>query len=158
MGPQLMNQWCGTVNGPAFSCIANRCVSECSASPGRVCTFNRATDCLECTPTGTACLVSQCSAQTINANIGSVDCKLGASAPFAPNDAVTATAAMGATCLMTLTRGGATIGQVIRGRQGGFQAWFIPSLGGWCVGQSLPTGAIRSLVSCPLCQFSVERF
>jgi hypothetical protein len=62
----------------------------------------------------------------------------------------------GASCELSVVTDVAGLGQVVR--RGGRHYWFIRPLGGWCVGEQLPTNAIRSTVACPDCTFGVEGF
>ena len=52
----------------------------------------------------------------------------------------------------------AGVGYVTRSATDGRHYWFIRELGGWCIGEQLATGAIRSMVACPQCTFGVEGF
>ena len=64
----------------------------------------------------------------------------------------------GASCEMSVVTNVGGLGQVVRSQSDTRHYWFIRELGGWCVGDQLPTGAIRSTVACPDCTFGIEGF
>lgn len=142
---------CGSA---AYSCIDHSCVWECEG--GRACEVPNLGDCIECEDTF-ACPQVRCGIAEQNATI---------EAATEGCDVYPRTAALipGAKARLFSTARPCSTALEIEGV--GLVGTFIeyddfryvghfPELGGTCTGVQAPTGAIRFIFSCPLCQFVV---
>jgi hypothetical protein len=156
-GPVWASNWCaGTDAG--FSCVVGRCVSECLGEADRTCTPDAGLDCLECTGSSALCVADTCRPSGFGGvTVGTVTCRPGVVPLLRSGEQLSFVSIRGASCELSVSGEGRGLGQVTIDQRGR-HFWFIRELGGVCVGQSLPTGAIRSLVSCPLCTFSLDGF
>ena len=156
-GPIWSSPWCAGADA-GFSCVVGRCVSECQSEAGRTCTPDAGLDCLECTGGAPLCVADTCRRSAFGGvTVGALTCRPGVTPLLRNGEELSFVPLRGASCELSVTGESRGLGQVTideRGRH----FWFIRELGGVCVGQSLPTGAIRSLVSCPSCTFSLEGF
>lgn len=157
LGPLWSSAWCAGSDA-GFSCVVGRCVSECQSQAGRTCTPDAGLDCLECAGSAPLCVADTCRRSAFGGvTVGALTCRPGVTPLLRDGEQLSFVPIRGASCELSVSGEGRGLGQVTideRGRH----FWFIRELGGVCVGQALPTGAIRSLVSCPLCTFSVEGF
>lgn len=156
-GTPWARRWCFGIDA-GFTCVVNRCVSQCEGESGRTCTPDAGGDCLECSGTPALCAADTCPTDAFSGTISSVECRPGVMAPLALGDALSFVPIRGASCEMSVSGPARGLGQVVRDRFAANHFWFIRELGGTCVGAALPTGAIRSSVACPLCSFTVEGF
>lgn len=157
-GAPWASRWCifGTAAGQ--SCVAQRCVSECVADAGRTCVYEPSGQCLSCGGETPVCNADNCPTDAFSATVSSVECRPGVTPSFVMGATLSFVPLHGASCEMSVVSDTGGLGQVVRGNQGLRQYWFIRELGGWCVGEQLPTGALRSMVACPDCTFGVEGF
>lgn len=156
-GPLWSSPWCFGADA-GFSCVVGQCVSECQSEAGRTCTPDAGLDCLECTGSPALCVTDTCRRSAFGGvTVSSLTCRPGVTPVLRVGEELSFVPIRGASCEFSVSGEGRGFGQATidwRGRH----FWFIRELGGVCVGQSLPTGAIRSLVSCPACTFSLEGF
>ena len=162
-GPRPTVGWCGSGPDAGYSCIEDACVWECPmGGPGRSCSVNQASYCLECGDAGTACpLTANCGAPTTSGSAsvepgGSCTTWPGTSAPLT---AVTLMRTASAQCrfMVGAPDGGAGLGELWKLDDGEYVAYF-PGLGGWCTGRPAFTGAPRAIFTCPACQFVLLGF
>lgn len=147
--------WCGATSTDAgFSCIDHRCVSECFAAPQKTCAVSG--DCLQCANEPDLCPLNTCPTDAFTASVTSVECRPGVTPLLRVNEQLSFVPIRDASCEMSVSGENRGLGQVTR--SGGRHSWFIRELGGWCVGEELPTGLVRSQVACPLCTFVVVGF
>lgn len=149
------SNWCVFGTPPGLSCVGNRCVSECVADAGRTCTYDAGPECMDCSDEAPLCNADTCPTAAFSATVSSVECRPGVTPALSTGMTLSFVPIRGASCEMSVSTNVAGLGQVVRGPNGR-QYWFIRGLGGWCVGEELPTGAIRSMVACPDCTFGVE--
>ena len=143
---------------PALSCVDHRCVSECrGGDAGRTCDYQPGTECMTCGAEIPLCNADTCATNAFSATVSVVGCRPGVTPPFANGTTLSFVPLHDASCEMSVTTDTAGLGQVVRS-QDVRHSWFIRELGGWCVGEQLPTGAIRSYVACPACTFGIEGF
>ncbi|MFZ5445812.1 MAG: hypothetical protein ACOZQL_37820 [Myxococcota bacterium] len=157
-GMPWASRWCLFGTPAGFSCVERRCVSECVADAGRACSYDESAECLTCSDGASTCEADTCPTDAFTATISSVECRPGVAPPFGAMTTLSFVPVRGASCMLSVSTPGAGLGQVLREPRGVRHAWFIRELGGWCVGETLPTGAVRSMVACPLCTFGVEGF
>lgn len=135
---------------PVRSCVAGRCLSECS-SPSRSCDVTDGGSCLRC---------SEPASQTCALCVRARRCEMvvsneGCPAPFVSGSRFNVVPSTRGACggeIFALD-GGASLGtwaDLETGLQGLLS---IPALGGSCVSTSLATGAPRAAVACPACTF-----
>ncbi|MFT3706830.1 MAG: hypothetical protein QM817_04105 [Archangium sp.] len=141
--PPVVTQ-CGGATG-AWSCAFGHCVAECGT--GRTCTAPDA-GCLDC-GSGTECLRPNNCPMTANFTIETSTCGL----PQFERLTATSISSLPCTYIVSWSDGGVLGSMSFYGFDD--LSANIPSLGGGCVGQQLPTGAIRYSVSCPNCMMSV---
>jgi hypothetical protein len=103
------------------------------------------------------CNADTCPTDAFTAQVSTVECRPGVVAPLSPGDSLSFVPVRGASCELSVSTSTGGLGQVVRSGAGR-HFWFIRPLGLWCVGEALPTGAIRSTVACPDCSFGVEGF
>lgn len=152
------SQWCRFGTPPGLSCVAQRCVSECVADAGRTCTYDAPVECMRCGTELPLCNADNCPTSAFSATVSSVECRPGVTPPLSSGMTLSFVPIRGASCEMSVSSNVGGVGQVVRSNQDVRHYWFIRPLGGWCVGEQLPTGAIRSMVACPDCTFGVEGF
>lgn len=140
-----------------LSCVSQRCVSECVGDAGRTCVYDGASDCMTCGAEPPLCNADTCSTAAFTATVSSVECRPGVSAPISAGMTLSFVPLHEASCELSVSASSGGLGQVIRGAPA-LHFWFVRELGGWCVGEQLPTGAIRSRVACPACTFGIEGF
>lgn len=157
-GAPWASRWCVFGTPPGFSCVAQRCVSECAGDAGRTCAYDSAQDCLACSNETPVCNADTCPTNAFAATVSSVECRPGVTPSFSMGTTLSFVPIRGASCEMSVSSNTGGLGQVVRSAQDGRHFWFIRELGGWCVGEQLPTGALRSVVACPRCTFGVEGF
>ncbi|MBL8922952.1 MAG: hypothetical protein JNJ54_29150 [Myxococcaceae bacterium] len=153
-GTSWATRWCGA-GGGGFSCVANRCVAECSVA-AKTCSVDARAECASCGAEPVLCVADDCSTNAFTASLSSVECRPGVTPTLAVNDLLSFVPIRGASCELSVSAPSRGLGQLYRARSGSRQFWFARELGGWCVGEHLPTGAIRSQVACPLCTLVVE--
>lgn len=156
VGTPWSNQWCFFGVDAGFSCVDRRCVSECLAQPRVTCVVDAGSECLECGGAMAICPLDTCGRSAFTATVSTVDCRPGVTPMLRSGEQLSFVPVRGASCLLSVSAAARGFGQVLRGN--GRHAWFVRELGGWCLGEELPTGAIRSQVACPLCSFGVEGF
>ncbi|MDP1823944.1 MAG: hypothetical protein Q8L48_11905 [Archangium sp.] len=152
------SRWCVFGTPAGLSCVAQRCVSECVADAGRTCTYDSPVECMRCGNEAPLCNADNCPTSAFSGTVSSVECRAGVTPPMSMGMTLSFVPIRGASCEMSVSSNVGGVGQVVRSNQDGRHYWFIRPLGGWCVGEQLPTGAIRSVVSCPDCTFGVEGF
>lgn len=144
---------------PALSCVEHRCVSECrGGDAGRTCDYEPGNECMTCGADLPLCNADTCATNAFSATVSVVGCRPGVTPPFANGATLSFVPLHGASCEMSVTTDTAGLGQVIHDQGSVRQYWFIRELGGWCVGEQLPTNAPRSYVACPACTFGIEGF
>jgi len=111
---------------------------------------------MTCSDGFSVCSADTCPTAAFTARVSSVECRPGVVAPLTSGDTLDFVPLHGASCEMSVGTSTSGLGQVVR--SGGRHFWFIRPLGLWCVGEQMPTGAIRSTVACPDCSFGVEGF
>lgn len=153
-GTPWATRWCGPDAG-GFSCVAGRCVSSC-AGPGQTCVVDAGAECATCGADPFLCVADDCPTAAFSRPVSSVECRAGVTPPFRGGDALSFVPIRGASCELSVSAPGRGLGQAFRARSGPRHFWFVRELGGWCVGEELPTGLVRSEVACPLCTFVVE--
>jgi hypothetical protein len=157
-GPTWSSAWCATDAG--FSCVANHCVSSCGDTAGRACVFDAGAECLDCAAAPPLCNADNCPLNAFSATVSSVECRVGFTPMLQPQDSLALVPIRGASCELSVSAPGRGLGQLYRARDyrpvGPSHSWFIRELGGWCMGDALPTGALRSTVACPRCTFVIE--
>jgi hypothetical protein len=133
-------------------------------APGRTCTVNMASYCLECGDAGTTCPLTGTTACGIPNLSGTFSVEPGASCvtwPMtgAPFSDVTFMRGASAQCryLVDKPDGGESLGELWKLTGGDYVAFF-PGFGGWCTGRSAFTGAPRGIVTCPSCWFVLTGF
>lgn len=152
------SQWCRFGTPPGLSCVEQRCVSECVGDAGRTCAFDAPVDCMRCSGELAMCNADDCPTDAFSATVSSVECRPGVTPPLSTGMTLSFVPIRGASCELSVSSPAAGLGQVVRSSQDARHYWFIRPLGGWCVGQQLATGAIRSMVACPDCTFGIEGF
>lgn len=141
---------------PSLSCVEQHCVSECLTGLKRTCTYAQTTDCMTCDAQPAVCNADTCPTNAFSGTISTVQCRPGVTPPLTSGMTVGFVPLHGASCEFSVTTDVAGLGQVVR--RDGRHFWFLRPLGGWCVGEQLPTNAIRSTVACPDCTFGIEGF
>ncbi len=140
----------GGVEPSAFSCIDSKCVWECGG--GRTCQVSGDGGCLLCGPPAIArCAKSACTPAVLSfREVEDSTC------PGFPEIGARITITTASNCWSMVYRsaGADYLGTWVELSSGEFLGT-MPGLGGTCVGQWLPTGAMRVAWSCPLCQFVV---
>jgi hypothetical protein len=133
-----------------WSCAMHHCVSECGS--GRVCDWDGGSRCTTCDGVTDCPSTQLCPTITNGVRIES---GAGACAAYA-NTLLEAQSLSSSPCTYGLTwPDGGTFGLIVFYNINGISA-DVPALGGGCVGEQLPTGAIRFGLSCPACMLSVR--
>ena len=157
-GTPWSSAWCQFGAPPGFSCVAERCVAECVGDAGQTCISDTPpSDCLTCSA-GPICATEGCPTDAFVARVSTVECRPGFAPTLMPGDELSFVPVRGASCMLSVSAPARGLGLAIRDTRSTRHAWFLRELGGWCVGDALPTGAIRSVVACPACTFGVEGF
>lgn len=138
--------------------MAGRCVAECAVVVGKTCAVDAGAECAWCGNEPPLCVADDCPTSAFAVPLSSVECRPGVTPPLMVNDSLSFVPIRGASCELSVSGPARGLGQVYRTRGGQRHFWFVRELGGWCVGEALPTGAIRSQVACPLCTLVVEGF
>ena len=142
-----------------LSCVEQRCVSECRGTDaGRTCDYEPSNECMTCGTELPLCNADTCATDAFSATVSIVGCKPGVTPPLVNGMTISFVPLHGASCEMSVVTNVGGLGQVVRSQSDTRHYWFIRELGGWCVGDQLPTGAIRSTVACPDCTFGIEGF
>jgi hypothetical protein len=152
------SRWCVFGIPAGLSCVEQHCISECAGDAGRTCTFDAGPECMECSTETPVCNGDTCPTAAFSATVSSMECRQSFAPPFNTGEMLSFVPLHGASCEMSVISSTTGVGYVTRSAQDGRHFWFIRELGGWCVGEQLATGAIRSMVACPLCTFGVEGF
>lgn len=142
-----------------LSCVEQRCVSECrDRDAGRTCDYAPSNDCMTCGGEPPLCNADTCATDAFSATVSLVGCRPGVTPPLVSGTSLSFVPVRGASCELSVSTSVGGLGQVVRSQADTRHFWFIRQLGGWCVGEQLPTGAIRSTVACPDCTFGLEGF
>lgn len=154
-GTPRVTAWCQTIlqADAGFSCVDQRCVSQCSDSAGQTCFQDLDVECLRCPPT-TSCIPPSCgSGAGFSYTVTEVACT--GVAPLSVGARVHQRASSDGGCgvqlLLQTDAGEEPWGLLYLQSARGLSAR-IPSLGGTCLVSDLPTGAPRMLIDCPRCQ------
>jgi hypothetical protein len=144
--------WCSApdagAEGSAWSCIAGACVWDCGG--GRDCALSADGGCVTCAPPGAeSCRRTGCTAGVT----GFIEVEQ-STCPGFPETGARVTVETATDCGSTAHRsaGAEQLGDWFA-LQDGTLFGNMPGLGGPCVAHELPTGAVRTVWSCPLCQF-----
>jgi hypothetical protein len=159
-GQQPSTPWCADAG---YSCIAGACVWECpSDGAGRTCSVSPGGDggCLTCGATSqcpTICANATTYTATVEFESGGCSTWPGTSIPFT---SLTFARSDPVRCCYSVyqTAGAQMLGELCRLDNVFDYIANFPGLGGWCTGRSAVTGAPRSIINCPACQFVVVGF
>jgi hypothetical protein len=133
-----------------WSCIQNKCVWECPLEV-RVCTVDQGSYCLVC---GSGDAGTTCPTTTNCNTVGMTTATVERGASCTGFTDVTITRGASAQCRYFVNTNTSASGEIWRMDFVGYEyIAYFPSLGGWCTGHSLSTGAPRSIINCPDCQF-----
>lgn len=151
-GVAKVTRWC---SDGGWSCVQGQCVAQCADQAGQTCVQDD-TECLRCPPTA-ECIAPDClRSARFSFHVGDITCS--EDAGLAVGDAIRELGG-GVNCGIPLVierpNGDEAFGALFE-TAGIQRSARVESMGGVCVVQQLPTGAIRYLFDCPKCQFSLE--
>ncbi len=148
--PQPTARWC---EGSAYSCIDGACLWECTGP--RSCDLTPS-ECLLCEAQPASCPGERCSFDAFVSTVEDATdgCVLYPGSALAWRGARVEVMPTARFCSYAIRLEGATSLPGIYRQQadGTYVGQFLP-FGGTCTGVQAPTGALRIIFSCPLCQF-----
>lgn len=154
VGTTLSSSWCGA--GAGYSCINGTCLWECppAGRVGRTCAID-ANGCISCLGMAPQCPIECSDGNIYEAEVEGSSCVPNSSIPFRDLTIVRATTT-DCRYFAYSTDETRPLGNIWRFNDE-YLAYF-PDYGGWCTARSAYSGAVRSIISCPSCQFTIVGF
>ncbi|MGV3624191.1 MAG: hypothetical protein ACO1OB_25460 [Archangium sp.] len=143
-------------DGGAWSCVQNRCVTQCATYAGRTCTQSNS-DCLTCAP-ATTCAPNDCTRSArFNYRVEDIACSIDAGVTVDTTfRELVGAANCGVPLVIERPNGDDAFGTLYE-HDGVIRSARIERMGGVCIVTDLPTGLQRLLFDCPKCQFILVR-